>query len=98
VATVECECECSAILRRLLEAVKDNDNLVLFRTFARVFRSLQAMKATATVRFHRQVRVKEVAVLCVVFLVVLPTIKEIPNYFLLYIKIKGVIFCAFIVS
>jgi hypothetical protein len=49
---------------------------------------LAVLKVTATVRFHRPVRVKEVAVLRVVFLVVLPTVKEIQNYILLYIILK----------
>ncbi|CAB3994343.1 Hypothetical predicted protein [Paramuricea clavata] len=56
---------------------KSMKTLVLFRTLARVFRGL---KVTATVRFDRPVRVKEVAVFIrVVFLVV---IKEIQNYIL----------------
>jgi hypothetical protein len=57
------------------------NTLVLFRTLAWVFSGLTVLKVRATVNFHRPVRVKEVAVLRVVFLVVLPTIKEIlfPN-------------------
>jgi hypothetical protein len=38
-----------------------------------------ALKVTATVRFCRPVRLKEVAVLRAVLLVVLPIIKEIQN-------------------
>jgi hypothetical protein len=49
--------------------------LVLFITLARVFRELTALKVTATVSFHQPVQIKEVVVLRVVFLVVLPTIK-----------------------
>jgi hypothetical protein len=60
--------------------------VVLFRTLAQVFRGLAALKVTVTVRFHRPVRVKEVAVLRVLFLLVLPTIKEIQNYILLFTK------------
>jgi hypothetical protein len=54
---------------------------------------LAALKVTATVidqheRFHRPVRAKEVVhvVLRVVFLVVLPTILEVPNYVRLLYK------------
>jgi hypothetical protein len=87
--------ECAAVLCRLLKAVQANEDPIgLFRTLERVFR---ALKVTATVCFHRLVRVKEVVVLRVVYLVILPKIKEIPNYILYYIY-KGFTFCAFSVS
>jgi hypothetical protein len=56
-------------------------------------RNSTALKVTATVRFHRPVRVHEVVVLCVVFLVVLPTIKEILIYILLYINYILCFYC-----
>jgi hypothetical protein len=52
--------ECAAVLCRLLKAVQANEDPIgLFRTLERVFR---ALKVTATVCFHRLVRVKEVVV------------------------------------
>ena len=51
--------------------------IVFFRTLGRVFRVLATLKITATLRFHRPVQVKEVAVLRIVFLVVLSTIYSV---------------------
>jgi hypothetical protein len=64
--------------------------LVLFRTLALVFRGLTALKVTATFRIHRPVRVKEVLVLRVLFLVVLPTIKGIPSLLLVIFQVVKV--------
>ena len=51
------------VFQRLIKPMKTLD---LFRTLARGFRGLTVLKVTATARFHRPVRVKEVAVLRVV--------------------------------
>jgi hypothetical protein len=55
--------------------------LVLFRTLARVFRGFAALIVAACSSFHRPVRVKEVAVLDVMFQVVLPNNKRNPELY-----------------
>jgi hypothetical protein len=93
--------ECAAVLCCLLEAVQAIEDPSSFQNFYTwVFRGLTTLKITATVRFHRPVRVK-VVVFCVVFLAILPTRKEILIYSDMYLysdMYRGVIFCAFIVS
>jgi hypothetical protein len=64
-----------AVFCRSVKAVQANEDPRSFQTLAWVFRGLAVLKVTVTVRFHRPVRAKEVVVLRVVFLVVLPTIK-----------------------
>ena len=64
---------CAAVLCRLLEAVQANEDPrpSSFQNLHGSSRGLTTLKVTETIRFHRPVRVKEMAVLRVVFLVVL---------------------------